>query len=397
MEGERFTLSDLRRPPPVQPQDLMHAAPKVGVEPNPLFLQPIPTSAMTPDDTSPRPIRTLSPADAAAVDAMVASRATGVDSVGLVPAGASQRALAAGKLLGLLEAGWRAEEPSADLADRTMQRMIDERQRRRFSIQIAQAAGGGAVGPRGVLGGDGRFQWRQLTAAAAMVLIALSLLLPVLSRVRTGARQSACSQSLATAGMGFTGFARDHDDTLPRYEPGQVWWKIGRPSSVTADGRSNSNSANLYLLVRRRYVEPVGLTCPENSAVRPDLMTATQVDWPTPDAVSFSYQNQATARPIRLTSVPLIPLLADRNPLFMVDGKVLRTASCGEAAPSQSHQARGQNMLYSDGSVAWTLGPRVQRMGGGGDNIWTMAGVPYERVAGNEPAPDPTVDSFLSP
>ena len=349
---------------------------------------------MTTDERPMTRITSLSPEDAAAADAVLASRALGSDAAGPVPAGLSERAEAVRVLLGTLEAGWVAEDPADDLADRAVQRMIDERQRRRFSLQIAQAAGSGMHRGRGGFGG---FQWRQITTAAAMVLIALGLLLPVLNRVRTGSQQAQCGNNLATAGIGFGGFAQDHNDALPRYQPGEVWWKIGRPTSVSHDGRSESNSANLYLLIRKGYTSPRELACPENPHANPATLTADHADWPTPESVSFSYQNQTTPKPIRLTAVPLIPLLADRNPLFVVKGERLGKASCGDAAPSRSHGQRGQNILFSDGRVTWTLGPRLQRLGGGQDNIWTMAHVPTRRVSGDEAAPDPALDSFLSP
>lgn len=339
-------------------------------------------------DTGTRPTP-LCDADAAVLDALLEARAAGADA-GPMPPGCAERA---GKVRGLLSLLDHADDRDVDeahldaLTRRTLAAADEQRQRQRFAQQMAIFAE-----PRRTMG----VAWRQVMTAAAVFLIGLSLLLPVLNKVDADAKRTACATNLGSVGAGFGSFASFNNGQLPRYrQQAPSWWRVGQQSDEQRPVASNS--ANLYLLVRGGFVEPELLNCPANEhAPAPGRMTARDFDYPDHRAVSFSYQNQSRPEPIRLDNVAAVAILADKNPLFIITpGRFETRADQTTAAPSVVHGKRGQNVLLGNGNVVWTVRPVINRADGSGtDNIWTAHGI--DTYTGSElPADDH--DSFLVP
>lgn len=273
------------------------------------------------------------------------------------------------------------ESPPADLTQRTIARVIHQQQRQRFAQQI-----------QSLTSPQPGFQWRELLTVAAVLMIGLSLLWPMMIRSRAQARKVACADHLATAGAAFGRYAADHRNTLPRgqVKPGTQWWNVGQ--APAADGSLNSNSAHLFILVRRQYASPHTLACPDNSYASV-FMPESAHDWSHASAVSYSYQNQYTPKPIRIDLTPDLAILADKNPLFVIrsDGLTFRPNNLALNSPSRSHnRLNGQNVLRADGSTSWTVGPVLPN----GDNIWLIRDIHHYR--GNE-APQDLNDAFLVP
>lgn len=341
--------------------------------------------------------RRLSDRDAAIVDAILGSRATGMPAP-LAPDQA-ERAARITAILSLLEAD-PVEPAPADLTARTMQRVRQHRQQQRFAAQ-AQMLGE----ERGRGFGFG-MQWGQFFSAAAIVTVAMSMLFPVLARNQADARQVACANNLAAAGLAFGQYAAANNDVLPRLpvKPGSVWWNVGQPNGTSEDDPTvHSNSAHLFVLIATGHADARTLWCPSPERPQPKQVAKNQRDWSGPREVSFSYQNQYTDKPIRVADNPSLALLADRNPLFVYsnDGKLVTFArGTPMHAPSRSHGSQGQNILTADRSVRWTVRPMVARGGSvsGEDNVWT---VPNREVYEGRETPvvdrDGRVDSFLVP
>ncbi|HAI11747.1 MAG TPA: hypothetical protein DCM28_08580 [Phycisphaerales bacterium] len=227
----------------------------------------------------------------------------------------------------------------------------------------------------------------EVAAIAAMILMAISLGLPMLTRHRNDARRFACESNLATAGVAMGHYANDYNGVMPRGDarPGSAWWKVGKES----DNNIQSNSANLYLLAREHYINPQSLSCPNNEDAPKDL-TRDMHDWPEYNAVSYSYQNQYSKKAIKLNQNNQLAVLADKNPLFYADGKNLHHLADFEPnLPSMRHNRQGQNILLASGSVQWSRNPVVR-----GDNIWLVSGI--DDYTGNE-APRSINDAFLVP
>ena len=288
--------------------------------------------------------------------------------------------LAAAKQVGEMVRTCEVEEPSTDLVAMTMQKI----ERSQQSISIAESS------PRsfGARLGAMSFRLTELAAVAAMIAFGLCLTIVVLDRNRSDARRFACEANLAMTAVSLGQYAADHDDLMPRQQihSGMAWYKVGQ---LTDGQPSSSNSANLYLLARSKYVSPDSMSCPENGEA-PNVMHAAMYDWPRYEAVSYSYQNQYTNEAQRLSRDNQTAVLADKNPLFRTRGDhFVYQNQLPANTVSLAHGGAGQNIVLSDGSVTWSRKPVVQ-----GDNIWLINGV--DKYMGTE-SPELTGDSFLVP
>jgi len=347
------------------------------------------------------PLRSLSDADARAIDALLAQRAADATAKGSGQGSDPylsltdhadidpQRLAKAKQLLGLLDT--LEDDPDSqapgDLTERTLERIQQARQSERFAQQVQMLSG-----PRSSFG------LSEVLSVAAVLLIAVSLAMPMLSRSRSDAQRLACQTNLATAGMGFGRYAQDNQGALPQTlaDPTGTWWDVGSVQQGTAPVRSNS--AHLYVLVRGRYVQPQDLSCPSNAhAADPAQLTTEHRDWPNAASVSFSYQNQKGRVVFRIDRAPHTAVLADRNPLFITtDGQKVRfNTRIRIDAPSHAHGNTGQNVLLATGGVNWTVKPMIALpLQADADNIWTARGV-RSYTGTEEPADEQ--DSFLVP
>ena len=324
----------------------------------------------------------LAPEDGKALDALIGSRASGPrlterDDVRDVDPQRIERVEAVLELVGMCPA---VDAPD-DLVRRTLGRIT------RHEATDPDVARLHAQG-RGV---DAPIRMREILAVAAMLLVAASLILPVLAKTRSEAMRIACNARIGTVGKAFAHYASDHLGQMPRREaaPNAEWFHVGWTRFDWEPVRSNT--VNLYLLARDRYVEPSTLACPANQHA-PRVMTADVHDWPSARAVSYSYQNQFGPKPRLLRDNPRMAILADKNPRFRTDNgmtleydKSLRMSAC-----SRTHGGWGQNVLFADGSVLWYISPRMSN----GDHIWLAEGI--DDYSGNETSSHKG-DAFLIP
>jgi hypothetical protein len=343
----------------------------------------IPRSPIGPSEPV---IRALSEDDGRALDALLEARVRGMER-GPVPAGLGERTEKVCGLLALLEYD-TFDGPSADLASRTVSAIRAQEQRKRFAEQVQMLAE-----PRRTLGVD----WRQLATAAAVFILGASLLMPVMERQQADSRRIVGAGRLGQAGQAFARYAADNEGQMPRgnIRPGTVWWEVGQPEA--AEGQYvRSNSAHLYKLVRQGYTGIENLTCPENEHALRFSLSDKDFDWKSPQAVSFSYQNQYRAQMLRLEEAPTMAVLADRNPRFEVQGdRIVFNPNTPLDARSRAHRGEGQNVLTADGNVSWRIQPTVDLFGDEqSDNIWSATGVDFYH--GTEVPADP-LDSFLVP
>ena len=129
-------------------------------------------------------------------------------------------------------------------------------------------------------------RWRELITVAAMLIIAVSLLWPIMARTRSDALRVACAANLASTSAAMGHYAKDNGAVLPRYATalGSVWWNVGKSRQ---DGVVESNSANLFKLHRDRYTSISNLNCPTNGEA-PQKVAVSAFDWPNARAVSYS-------------------------------------------------------------------------------------------------------------
>ena len=288
--------------------------------------------------------------DARVVDALLASHAQGAASsasLGPIPAGSFERASVAASVVALLDRA-RPESPSADLADRTMQHIAQQRQHQVLARLTHDDRPGDSFG--------WRIGLRQIGSVAAILVIGMSLLVPVLSQARNQAEQADCRANLARAGTGLTQYANDNQGRLPQAaRPDDVFSELMR-FAEDADGSSIPSSAvHMLVLPREGYLRDEQLTCPSG---QPELVMGGL----------YSTQHVEGTRALRLTSFDG-PLMADTNPLYTLQGgRAVRLPGL-EAAASKNHRQRGQNVLMADTSIQWTIAPVVQH-DDQDDNLW---------------------------
>lgn len=314
---------------------------------------------MSDSDQTGRKQFSLSSEDGLLLDAILTSRGGGDDTV-LAETDDRREAGVMG-VLNLLDA-YPVEDPPADLAARTVERVRMARQRERFSLQIADLSGPAIS-----------FRIGDLVAVAAVVLICASLALPMLSQTRSSANRIACASHQSLAGRAVSQYAADHGQMLPRgaIQRNGVWYNVGQ-DAVGPDGKFQSNSAHLRLIVRYGYAHANTLNCPGNTAATSD-QRLDAVDWQDPSKISFSYANQY-GEPIRIDRNSQMTILTDKNPLFRIykgpQAKLVFLGAGGnvEQLSAQHREAGGQNVLYVDGSVDWANRPQNRA----GDNLWLI-------------------------
>lgn len=233
--------------------------------------------------------------------------------------------------------------------------------------------------------GGWSFRIRDLLSVAAVLLIGISVMWPMLVASREQARMIRCADNSGRAGVGFSSFAADHDGRLPQTAGfgSMPWWNVGETKA--------SNSSNLYRLADLGYVQFADLACPGNpdACVCPAHESAR--DWQSIEQVSYSYRIPAELRPL-LESGGAIVLMADRSPVIL---RAVRGEAINPNAVSPNHGGRGQHVLFGDGSVRLLLTPLLES----GDNIWlprSVEGQASPVLTGTEQPADAS-DAFVGP
>lgn len=313
----------------------------------------------------------LSDEDGAALDEMVGS---GWRS------GGGARGNQAAALLGLLDAG-AGESDRERVVQGTLDRVQAEMDaaNRRLRFDPVEAVGGG---------GRRSFNWRDLGAIAAVLLLGASIFWPMLNGMRLDARRVAGERNLQQASLGFGLFASDHDDEVPSLGGEGVdglWWSVGTPRK--------SHSANLYTLVRTGYVPLSTLASPGNPDAQLRASDPEAMDWSSFEGVSYSYQLFGDVVP-RMASVRggSRVLLADRSPIVE---RARQGYPVDPMANSSNAAGLGQLVLFSDGRVEFLRSPVLEN----GDNIWLprrLEAWSRPRIVGTE-LPDASDDAFVGP
>lgn len=238
-------------------------------------------------------------------------------------------------------------------------------------------------------------RWADLVSVAAMLLLAASIILPILSGMRSSAQQEICFNNMNQTANAFGLYTGANRDMLPMATAGfgPTWMDVG-----TIPERSNSS--NLYTLVRNGFAGLDDLACPTNPNAPTGEADPDAWDWKSLDEISYSYR--IMPRGGMRATVPDAPvgvvLLADRSPVVI---RVRRNQPLIPEENSPNHSGSGQHMLLLDGSARWAHSPLIDNR----DNIWlprpietiihnerTRRGI----ITGNEQPAGPT-DAFVGP
>ena len=219
--------------------------------------------------------------------------------------------------------------------------------------------------------------------------------------MRAQAWQTACQANLAKISQGMTQYSSEHNGSLPAVatKAGNPWWKIGSTQS-----ENQSNTRHLWVLVKQNYLGPEVFVCPGGNGGKPIKLDRAQIvnlaDFPTRQHITYSF---------KLISEPnkafypksTTALMSDVNPIFEACVRNPGCVSKNEFDPvtlseklmrvnSSSHRSKGQNIMFSDGSVKFSS----QRVVNENDDIFTLKNLNTYRgteTAGNEK------DVFLVP
>ena len=238
--------------------------------------------------------------------------------------------------------------------------------------------------------------WRQavqISAVAAILLFVFSIAWPALRMAR---QKTLCQGQLASVYRGLEQYINDHDaPPTILTSAGEPWWKVGY------QGRENhSNTRVVWLLVRNGYVEPSRFACAGRQKPKnPDFRVCRAKglnDFPGREYIDYSFRisHRRASRVPRLRSV----LMADLNPLcemmptdFSKSCKVRLDLS----ANSKNHQGRGQNLLFTDGSVVFS--ETRAATGNEDDDIYTLDSMTHGCDVNGCEIPVSEDDVFLAP
>ncbi len=238
------------------------------------------------------------------------------------------------RLFGLMN-DYPVDDAEETLLHATMARIARHEDERaaRMSLTPNEQLGGGGWGIRA----------SDLISVAAVILIAASVLWPLLATVRQQSIDRACANNMRMVGYAFGHYAADNNNAMPiaraGFLPGASWDTV-------------SNVVNLAPLVEGGYCSRGHLNCAGNH----DHLENT-----------YSYQWQKPGTRMTWGSGRITIVLGDRNPL-------IDAARAGHMLPgntmSRDHRGRGQNVLASDGATLWLTDTIV----GSRDNIWLPHG-----------------------
>ncbi|MBN1765937.1 MAG: hypothetical protein JW860_11810 [Sedimentisphaerales bacterium] len=301
---------------------------------------------------------------------------------------------------------WSDEPAPEGLADRTLELITQHEQARTMAAASEAIARRQDSGYHQRRDRHSRVRWvlgnlRDLVTVAACLMLAVTALRPGLQHARQRSNQIQCAKNMAMTSQALYEYAQDNNNMLPNagYTPGSVWWKVG-----AEDKNDNSNTRNVFLLIKGDYLPPETFICPGSKKkpsfrikIDPELLAKLQ-DFASREQVNYSFRLFIDKKYLDHTGQKLSDglIMADQNPLFAdfdidrqkeldltVDPSLLRVNS-------PNHGGIGQNILYNDGHVDFTS---ARHMGPSLDDIYTIKDV--NRYHGTELPADN--DIFIAP
>lgn len=241
----------------------------------------------------------------------------------------------------------------------------------------------------------------EILAAAASIVLAAGILFPSFGAMRYYAQKSACAYNLGQIGAGFASLASSSQEQLAqaRVPAGAPWWKIGDQGPYT-----QSNTRYPFQLVKQGLVSGSAFVCKGSAGAQPlkndPALLNRLYDFPSRSSISYSFilWYDKASNPFvggrRIIAGDLNPVFRKipfRQDIYRQRDEFEQVLLNEELKKilSENHCCRGQNILYSDGSIEYIKSRLIN-----GDDIFTVLGVDAYR--GREiPASDR--DAFLAP
>lgn len=204
--------------------------------------------------------------------------------------------------------------------------------------------------------------WDVVTAAA-MLLVAASIMWPVLAGMRQRNIELQCSSNLQSVASALSAYAGENKDSLPiavaSFGP-QKWWDVNADKPV-------ANSSNLFTLVKSGYTHLASLACPGNPRAPHTSPDPSASDWRSLEEISYSYQLMYGRPSSHWSQDNRRVILADRSPAVL---RAVRGQMPDPRENSPNHHGAGQHGLFTDGSADWLDSPFIKSPSGETDCIW---------------------------
>lgn len=267
------------------------------------------------------------------------------------------------RALAPLEAARREYEPPADLAARTCRFVLGRAPASQPRAPLRAAALVGTherpapvamepVAPP--LSAEGHFHWQDLLMAAGVIVAASLLLFPAIQGTRAQARLLGCQGNLRELGTSLTKYSELHGGVFPQ---------------IPAQGRLAAASAYAPILAANELLPEHRLVvCPDSPAAKmgsfhvPTLEEIEAIDGPESLAqlqetmggsygYTLGYQIAGRYRPVKNLRRPHFAIAADAPCRYSPDRL------------SENHGRLGQNVLFEDGHVRFTLTAQPSDLG----------------------------------
>ena len=269
----------------------------------------------------------------------------------------------------------------------------------------------------------------ELLVVIGIIVILISIFAPYVSKVRESDHRARCAEGLRQVMMALRAYAAQNHGEFPRvtYDPahnpdGYVAYSgAAAPDPFARDTavRPNDVTASLWLLVRAGLARPQQFVCPSTSDwADSDGDWRHRSNFAGPHNLSYSYAcpfSSALGYKLNDYLAADFALVADKNPGISPDGSNV-TLPAWDAPPAQlakanstNHLRAGENVLYTDGHVAFQPTPYCG-VGHDGqrDNIYTaLSRTPVPKgqapavwengVVGRDVGPAWDRDSYLVP
>lgn len=260
--------------------------------------------------------------DAAAIDLLI-EHGLDLDAATRARPELSARLAAAAALFGRLDA-YPVESPDPQLVDATMARIerseAEREERMRFQATVDPPQATPALA-----------RWRDLVGLFAAAIIILSVGMPIAAWMQGRSDDASCSNNLRLLGSGIATYFGDHA-SMP------VAASLLPDLGSLASWHDYKGGGHLKHLANGGYCDPACTCCGRD-----------------PTGEGYAYQVPSREARLAWGGAMRIPAVADRNPIIDLTrrGRVVGSY----AMNSPEHGGRGQNILFTDGSVIFELSP----------------------------------------
>lgn len=290
------------------------------------------------DGHAPADAPLLNPADADAVDLLV-DHGFDADRAAAARPELAERVRAAARLFGRLDQV-PVSAPDPALVDATLARIAVAEREREDRMRIRPTAPA-----RPFVHG----RWREIVAVACVVLVAMSIVFPMLNGIRDMNGAARCADNMNQLASALDTYHGDFR-SMP------IAAGFGPDLSAFKSWNDYSGARNLSVLSDAGYCGPDCVAC-TNSASRG----------------GYAMQAHSPKATHAWRGASRIPIVSDRNPVIDLTRRGTIVAQL--TLNSEEHGGEGQNMLFTDGSVEFVRSPVLMLPAFGGlpaheENLW---------------------------